>query len=153
MIAAVLLQRGGRGGRGRSLSPFDAGGRSPFGDNPRDPTGMLSPEGKIRLQVRAITVCSIFCSVSASIVSSLLYCLWSKHPSCVPRCCRSSILYYNFILQWHRETEVGADMYVATQHTFWETPLTVQVIKGGLVFDPSLQVWVRPRLPGVCVLV
>ena len=70
---------------------------------------------------------------------ALLFCLSSCHPLHT-RCVFSSLN-----TQWHRETDVGSDMYVATQHTFWELPKTVQVVKGGLVFDPALQVWVRPK--------
>lgn len=47
--------RGGMaGGFGRAVSPRDGMGHSPYGDNARDPTGMLSPDGKLRLQVLSI---------------------------------------------------------------------------------------------------
>lgn len=36
-------------------------------------------------------------------------------------------------------------MYVATQHTFFELPKVVQPVRGGLTYDPALQVWSRPR--------
>lgn len=49
--------------------------------------------------------------------------------------------------QWHRETALGSGMFIATQHFFWEFPKTVHALRGGLVFDPALQVWARPPDP------
>jgi hypothetical protein len=46
------------GAFGRAVSPRDGMGHSPYGDNTRDPTGMLSPDGKLRLQV---LVCVVVC--------------------------------------------------------------------------------------------
>lgn len=78
---------------------------------------MLSPEGKLRLQVRMFV---------------MLVFLPNRHSTIM--------LFAFFIPQWHRETEVGSDMFVATQHIFWEVPKTVQIVTGGLIFDSALQV-------------
>ncbi|MDR3738399.1 MAG: hypothetical protein P4L40_05200 [Terracidiphilus sp.] len=131
LLFALQIVRGGS----RSASPRDAMGRSPTVDNTRDPTGMLSPEGKIRLQV-SVCVCLCVCvCVCVCVRVCVLACV------CVCRVCSASMCYRVCRnAQWHRETEVGSDLYVATQHTFWETPKAVRPVPGGLILDQTMQV-------------
>ena len=46
-------------------------------------------------------------------------------------------------LQWHRETSVGSNLYLATPNFFVEKLRNLRCVPSGMKYDPSLQVWRR----------